>query len=379
MNSHAPFDSCQPWGEPHCGTNRSNDPLVDKLIGNAYHVVRTVYHNLGNLRIIYDYLNQYGMIMNVRSEEELKSLSINGQYARIYGFNELGNYVITDYLYVDGDLSGIIPDDPTATGSWIEVSSSNRNGGLADQTYLTYVYSNGSAVGGETTITVPVYAKSVPFLLVNGEVQTDGYGFEFNSKSKVVSLAQELEPEDEVVLLMTTMPGTPNEPNVSNWKVINWLYNYGAAVGGEQVINLPFSFQDIPGIFVNGNRYYPGLATQSYTIDADNKRIILSEPLSTDDRVIVQIGGELETIQLNDRTLFEVARGLNLKDSEVILDTDTTSYLNDKKVVYVTAQQKSYKLPQIPTNVRISSVAGNKLTYVPGNAVVTLEDITIVN
>lgn len=377
MNAHTPFDANQDWTNPYC-QNSSNDPMVDALLGNAYHVVRTVYCNLGNLKLIYDFLNQYGMVLGVQSEAELKALTTKAKYARIYGFSRAGDRQVTDYLYVEGDRTGIIPDDPEATGSWITVATTGSNGGgtsSGEGAYIPWVYSNGSATGGETTINVPDGTVGVPFIIINGDMQYVGRGFEFNVDSLSVTLAQPLEEGDEVVFLLTGVPAVPDNPNVNDWVQINWLYNNGAAVGGEQVIAIPYTFQSIPAVYKNGLRLYKGLTTESYTADPDNQRILLTEPLATNDRLIVQIGGEAQVLEASDHTLQEVARATNVKDSEVILSTDTTQFLNDKKVVYSVSEQKAYGLPSLPTNVYISSVDNGQLTYQPGNVTVTLTDI----
>lgn len=374
MNAHTPFDANQDWSNPYC-QNRSNDPMVDALLGNAYHVVRTVYCNLGNLKLLYDFLNRYGMVIGVQSETELKALTTDAKYARIYETSLNGKRTIIDYLYVEDDSTGITPDDSSATGSWIAVSSSSGDQhGEGNSTYILFNY---DAVGGETTINVPVDTVGVPFITVDGFTQAVGKGFEFNPTTGVITLAQELEAGQEVIAFLTGVPASPDKPTIDNWRVVNWLYNYGNAVGGEQVIDLPFEFLDVPAIYVNGLRRYKGLASKSYTVDPDNHRIFLTEALETGDVLIVSIGGNIETIYTADRTIQEIARGFNIKDSEVILDTDTTTYLNDKVVIYVTGQQKSYKLPTLPTNVRVGSVTGDQLTYVPGNIVVTLLPITI--
>lgn len=374
MNAHTPFDAKKDWSNPYC-QNSSNDPMVDALLGNAYHVVRTVYCNLGNLKLLYDFLNRYGMVIGVQSEAELKTLTTDAKYARIYETTLNGKRTIIDYLYVEDDSTGITPDDPSATGSWIAVSSSSGDQhGEGNSTYILFNY---DAVGGETTINVPVDTVGVPFITVDGFTQAVGKGFEFNPTTGVITLAQELEAGQEVIAFLTGIPASPDKPTIDNWRVVNWLYNYGNAVGGEQVIDLPFEFLDVPAIYVNGLRRYKGLASKSYTVDPDNHRIFLTEALATGDVLIVSIGGNIETIYTADRTIQEIARGFNIKDSEVILDTDTTTYLNDKVVIYVTGQQKSYKLPTLPTNVRIGSVTGDQLTYVPGNVVVTLLPITI--
>ena len=376
MNAHTPFDANKDWSNPYC-QNSSNDPMVDALLGNAYHVVRTVYCNLGNLKLIYDFLNQYGMVSAVESEAELKAAPITTKFMRIYDKSPSGDRQVTDYLYVEGDRTGIIPDDTAATGSWIKVATSSQedgNNGNAS-TYVVWGY---TATGGENTITVPTDTVGVAFITVDGFTQTNGKGYSFNAESGVVTLAQSLEAGEEVLMFLTGMPAVPDTLSIDNWRVVNWLYNQGAAVGGEQVINIPFVFADVSAVYVNGSRLYKNLSNKSYEIDVPNRRIFLTEPLTINDRVILTIGGTEETIQVSDRTLQEVARGLNLKDSEVILDSDHTTFLNNKKVVYVSNQQKSYKLPTLPPNVSIAGVVGDQLTYVPGNITVTLLPITII-
>ncbi|AGC31500.1 tail fiber protein [Escherichia phage EC1-UPM] len=374
MNAHTPFDAKKDWSNPYC-QNSSNDPMVDALLGNAYHVVRTVYCNLGNLKLIYDFLNQYGMVLGVQSEAELKALTTKAKYARIYGFSRAGDRQVTDYLYVEGDRTGITPDDPEATGSWITVATSGSSSGgtySGEGAYIPWVYSNGSATGGETSINVPDGTVGVPFIIINGDMQYVGRGFEFNADSLSVTLAQPLEEGDEVVFLLTGVPAVPDNPNVNDWVQINWLYNNGAAVGGEQVIAIPYTFQSVPAVYKNGLRLYKGLTTESYTADPDNQRILLTEPLATNDRLIVQIGGEVQVLESSDHTLQEVARATNVKDSEVILSTDTTQLLNGKKVIYSISEQKAYGLPALPSNIYINSVSNGQLTYSPGNITVDL-------
>ncbi len=377
MNAHTPFDANQDWANPYC-QNSSNDPMVDALLGNAYHVVRTVYCNLGNLKLIYDLLNKYGMVLGVQSEAELKALTTKATFARIYDKTPAGDRRVTDYLYVEGDRTGILPDDTTATGSWVKVATSGQGDDGNSASPSTYIVWGYTAIGGENTITVPVDTIGVAFITVDGFTQTNGKGYSFDTESGVVTLAQPLEAGEEVLMFLTGIPAVPDTLSIDNWRVVNWLYNQGAAVGGEQVINIPFVFADVSAVYVNGSRLYKNLSSKSYEIDVTNRRIFLTEPLTTNDRVILTIGGTEETIQLSDRTLQEVARGFNLMDSEVILDSDHTTFLNNKKVVYVSNQQKSYKLPTLPPNVSIASVVGDQLTYVPGNVTVTLLPITII-
>ena len=354
-----------------CGNNGA---LVEHFIGTAYDVVKTVYDNLGILQYIYDFLNQHGVLVTVDSVDELKALNTDMKYARVYTYSTIAGYGYTDYLYVEGNDTGVIPNDPNATGTWVVVASSSTGGGESGggNAYIPYVYAQGSALGGETTIAVPSGTVGVPFIIVEGYMNTVGYGFTFDTATLTVTLAQPLEVGDEVVLLLTGTPAVPDNPNISNWVTINWLYNGGYAVGGEQVIAIPYTFEAIPAIYKNGERYYAGLADKSYTVDAANQRILLTEPLATNDRLIVQIGGESTMFIMSDRTVQEVARSANVHDNEVILSTNTTQYLTGMKVLYDVVTQKSYGLPTLPTNVYINSVTNGKLTYSPGSIVVDL-------
>lgn len=374
MNSLNPFDADSDWTlDPyHC--NQSNDPLVDKVIGNAYAVVRAVYCNLGNLKLLYDFLNTYGMVLAVNSEAELKKLNKSAKYARIYGYASTGDRQVTDYLYVPDDTSGIIPDDPTATGSWVKVATSPAgvSEGIGQGSYIPYVYARGSALGGETSFKVPEGTIGVPFLIINNSTHYIGFGFDYSADTATVTLTNPLALGDEVIALTTSIPASPDNPGVPDWVQINWLYNNGSAEGGEQVITVPYNFQDVPAIYKNGLRLYKGLQSNSYVIDKDTRTITMTEILAQGDRVIVTLGGEAETITVIDRTLQEVARANDVKDTDVVFSSNTHVVITGKKIIYDVDAQKSWALPDLPPNAYIVSVNGDQLTYNPGNVTVTL-------
>lgn len=375
MNSHIPFDANNDWTlDPyHC--NQSNDPLVDKVIGNAYAVVRAVYCNLGNLKLLYDFLNTYGMVLGVKSEAELKKLNKLAKYARIYGYASTGDRQVTDYLYVPDDTSGIRPDDPTATGSWIKVATSETGGGGeggGQGAYIPYVYANGSALGGETSFKVPDGTIGVPFLIINGSVQYIGFGFTYSAATATVTLSSPLVQGDEVIALTTAVPANPDNPDVSNWVQVNWLYNNGAAVGGEQVITVPYTFKDVPAVYKNGLRLYKGLQSNSYTADPETHTVTMTEILAQGDRVIITLGGESETLMVTDRTVQEVARSNNVRDDDVVLSSTTNVVITNKKVIYDVVAQKSWRVPSLPPNAYIVKVEDGKLTYNPGGITVDL-------
>lgn len=378
MNSQIPFDVNSDWTlEPYC-QNNSNDPLVDKIIGNAYHVVRAVYCNLGNLKLLYDFLNSYGMVLGVKTEDELKKLNKLAKYARIYGFASTGDRQVTDYLYVPDDTTGIRPDDPTATGSWIKVATSDSGsnpGGGGEGSYIPYVYNKGSAKGGETSFIVPEGTIGVPFISINGSLQYVGYGFTYNPANATVSLGNPLVQGDEVIALTTAVPAIPDNPNVPGWVQVNWLYNNGSATGGEQVITVPYSFKDVPAVYKNGKRLYKNLQTESYIIDPVSRTVSMTEILAQGDRVIITLGGEAATIVIQDRTTQEVARANNITDSDVVLSSATNIVITNKKIIYDVVGQKYWKLPVLPPNSYIVKVENGNLTYNPGNETVALHEV----
>ncbi len=336
MTGHVPFDANSDWTNPYCG-NSSNDPLVDKMLGNAYHVVRSVYCNLGNLKLLYDYLTSHGIVVGVQSEAELRALPKGfTKFARIYSVNgTTGDQEVTDYLYIDDDATGIKPDDPTLTGSWIEVivpATGGGSGGSSDGGYIPIAYNRGSANGGETLIQAPDYAVGVPFIIVDGSVQFVGYGFTYTPENSVITLAEPLEQGNEVILMCTGTPANPATPNVNDWVMVNWLYHNGAAVGGESAITIPFTFQTVPAIWKNGLRYYKDLATQSYTVDVDTSTITLTEPLAANDRLIVQLGGEATVIDFSGPTgagMIGTKSGHNVQEE---LDANTGSFQDGVKL-----------------------------------------------
>ncbi|EHJ9376286.1 right-handed parallel beta-helix repeat-containing protein [Salmonella enterica] len=72
---------------------------------------------------------------------------------------------------------------------------------------ITWIYNGGSAIGGETEITLDIVVDDVPAIDINGSRQYKNLGFTFDPLTSKITLTQELEPEDEVVVVIN---GTPN-------------------------------------------------------------------------------------------------------------------------------------------------------------------------
>lgn len=136
-------------------------------------------------------------------------------------------------VYLDGKrlsenkytLNGFSVDfaDPIASGVEVQIVQytpiqlgNGSNSGSSSQ--VTWVYNDGSAVGGETTITVELAGDDVSEIYVNSARQQKGIGFTYDQDTNVITLAQPLEPEDEVIVkiggdptLYNQIDRTPNE------------------------------------------------------------------------------------------------------------------------------------------------------------------------
>lgn len=199
MNSHNPFNtggSCGP------GDFNSRDQLVDRLIGDSYKVVKEVYLRLGQLEYFYNFLNTYHFIVPVASNEELRGLDYKSViYARVYGKqeSEVVPYYYIDYLYVEGNLTGILPNESSPTGSWIAVGSSGSGSNSLNRTWFYTAEED-----GQTVIKVPtdVTVTGVQVVYVSGQRQDINRGFSFNANTGEITLADALEKGEEVTAIL---------------------------------------------------------------------------------------------------------------------------------------------------------------------------------
>lgn len=196
MNSHNPFNT----GGSGCTNDfRSADQLVERIIGDAYHVVKEVYLALGNLTYIYNYLQKYGLIITVDSENAIKDIPLSiGKFARVYNKSDTAGYYFTDYLYVADDTTGIPSNDPTATGSWISTKSTGSNASFVR------IWKYKAVSDGETVIQLPTDMPivDVQTIYVQGSRQDAGEGFVYNEGDATIILADELEAGNLVTVII---------------------------------------------------------------------------------------------------------------------------------------------------------------------------------
>lgn len=167
-----------------------------------------------------------------------------------------------------------------------------QGGGLGAYTsYVSYLYNNGFAAGGETSIVLPFDVFDVAELFINGSHQYKNFSFTFDRKTNTVSLGKALTKNATVILYVRPYPGspvTPVEPGISDYVNVSWLYNDGSAVGGESSLTPPWSFTTVPAIYLNGSKQVLNL---HYEIDPTGKKINLAKPLNATDVVEVILGG----------------------------------------------------------------------------------------
>lgn len=197
MNSHNPFNT---GGDGGCTNDfRSADQLVDRIIGDAYHVVKEVYLALGNLTYIYNYLQKYGLIITVDSEDAIKDIPLSiGKFARVYNKSETAGYYFTDYLYVADDTTGIPSNDPTATGSWVSTKATGSNASFVR------IWKYRAEADGVTSIELPtdIPIVGVQTIYVEGVRQDINEGFSYNEGTATITLADSLEAGNLVTVII---------------------------------------------------------------------------------------------------------------------------------------------------------------------------------
>ncbi|YP_009966642.1 haemolysin-type calcium binding [Salmonella phage Se-G] len=119
------------------------------------------------------------------------------------------------------------------------------NGGGSGSSTITWVYNGGSAIGGETEITLDIVVDDVPAIDINGSRQYKNMGFTFDPLTSKITLAQELDAEDEVVVIINGTPNIYNQidytlrevarvTNVKDTEVV--YFSVGAVLSGYKVI-----------------------------------------------------------------------------------------------------------------------------------------------
>lgn len=137
-------------------------------------------------------------------------------------------------VYVDGKrlkeslytLDGYeVKFDPAlASGSDVQIIQYipiqlGAGGGGSGGTVITWEYNGGSAIGGETQIVLDVVVDSVSEIYIRGSRQQIGRGFTFDPATSTITLADELEAGDDVVVVINGDPTVYNQIDRTPWEV----------------------------------------------------------------------------------------------------------------------------------------------------------------
>lgn len=225
---------------------------------------------------------------------------------------------------------------------------------------IPYTY---TATGGEKFISLPFYPVT-GIVTINGGMQVPLDNFEIDGNT--LNLGCALSKGDVVFCLFDKILSP------EDYKTGIRIYKF-QAIGGETEFTPDYTSYGVQSLYIGGEYKTPEI---EYSYDSTTGKVSLQTALTAGVWVVAEMSVKQPNISpLFDRSIQEIARAANVKDSEVILSTDSTQFLNDKKVVYDVTEQKAYGLPSLPTNVCISSVSNGQLTYSPGSVTVDLTPV----
>ena len=225
---------------------------------------------------------------------------------------------------------------------------------------IPYTY---TATGGEKFISLPFYPVT-GIVTINGGMQVPLDNFEIDGNT--LNLGCALSKGDVVFCLFDKILSP------EDYKTGIRIYKF-QAIGGETEFTPDYTSYGVQSLYIGGEYKTPEI---EYSYDSTTGKVSLQTALTAGVWVVAEMSVKQPNISpLFDRSIQEIARAANVKDSEVILSTDTTQSLNGKKVIYSVSEQRIYGLPTLPTNIYIQSVSNGQLTYSPGNITVDLIDI----
>lgn len=222
---------------------------------------------------------------------------------------------------------------------------------------IPYTY---TATGGEKFISLPFYPVT-GIVTINGGMQVPLDNFEIDGNT--LNLGCALSKGDVVFCLFDKILSP------EDYKTGIRIYKF-QAIGGETEFTPDYTSYGVQSLYIGGEYKTPEI---EYSYDSTTGKVTLQTALTAGVWVVAEMSVKQPNISpLFDRSIQEIARSANVKDSEVILSTDTTQVLNGKTIVYDVSSQRIYGLPTLPPNVYISSVSGGVLTYNPGSVAVNL-------
>ncbi len=212
-----------------------------------------------------------------------------------------------------------------------------------------------TATGGEQSISLPFFPLT-GFITINGGVQVPVDNYEIDGNT--INLGRTLEADDVVYCLFDKII-SPEDQN----KGVR-IYKF-QAVGGETQFTPDFTSYGVQALFIDGKYNVPDT---DYSYNPQTGKVTLNSALVAGVWVVSEMSTKLpNTTALFNRTVQEVARAANVKDSAVINSTDTISTLDNKTVIFDVVAQKIWGIPSgVPNGAKIVSVSNGSLVYNPG-------------
>ncbi|NHV55301.1 hypothetical protein HBA96_26315, partial [Escherichia coli] len=196
-----------------------------------------------------------------------------------------------------------------------------------------------TATGGETFISLPFYPVT-GVVTINGSMQVPLDNFEIDGNT--LNLGCALSKGDVVFCLFDKILSP--EDTAKGIRIYKFQ-----AVGGETEFTPDFTSYGVQSLYIGGEYKTPEI---EYSYNSTTGKVSLQTALTAGVWVVAEMSAKQPNISpLFDRSIQEIARSANVKDSEVILSTNTSQSLNGKKIIFDAASQKIYGLPSLPTNV----------------------------
>lgn len=125
---------------------------------------------------------------------------------------------------------------------------------------------------------------------------------DFGSKFAPTNLRAPVVPSDAVTkeyadIISDRVTEIENTVISGDTRFLSYTYKNGSADGGEILLSVPYAFQSINRVYINGSNQTYGLA---WDFDVDTQLIELAEELETGDEVVIEIGFEPEKVLDNE-------------------------------------------------------------------------------
>lgn len=326
---------------------------VAKRLGPAYDTVKKVADNLDAVTLVSDMLQKYGVLLCFDSASSLSAIDPTlAKYARVYDTSDPLNLFYKDYVYQADTTDGLLASN--GVGSWVEMDSINSVFGA-----MSWVYNDGEALGGETTLTLDVETLSITDLYINGSHQAYGLNFTFNPATQVVTLSQELKEGDMVVAKLSGVPALAPGSSVDNFHFMNFVYNEGSANGGETVISTGIPFMNITSLYRNGLRQLYGT---DFTYSATSYTITFATALARGDVVQATLGGNLDTLSeatgaMASKTVTYYQKAKDLIDNFGLAVSQAQGYANNSSDAAIASAASAQSASESAANA-VQTVAG---------------------